>query len=227
MISLMARLEPLPLPNETLSENLGRRHMITLWSNDSTPIILGRGSLTGIADRCVGRNIVSLSFEESCLDQHCVKATLLIDSDKSKVHINGRYCKGRPNDNRLLSNGDTLSLDNLRYEYKVVVAEGRPATPSTGLSPISPKIPSEVVSNTNSLPTTPTTTIQSISVSSNVATQLSEEVQCSVCLEIQVHSRTLNPCGHSFCALCLEMLNNVLNVANRWSLTHHQSKLIA
>ena len=37
-------------------------------------------------------------------------------------------------------------------------------------------------------------------------TRLSEEIQCCVCLDIQIHPRTLNPCGHTFCLGCVSKL---------------------
>ena len=39
-----------------------------------------------------------------------------------------------------------------------------------------------------------------------VAKRLVEEVQCSVCLDIQVFPRTFQPCGHSLCSPCVANL---------------------
>ena len=47
-----------------------------------------------------------------------------------------------------------------------------------------------------------------IPLATHTASQLAEEIQCPICLEILVHPRTCDPCGHSFCAPCLQDLDN-------------------
>jgi hypothetical protein len=165
-----------------------------------------------------------------------IKATLLKGSDRCRVHINGKHWQG-VGETRYLRNGDYLSLDNLRYEYKLFsvnmnhnsssqqqqptavellssstssqaslsstasLDEKEAADTSPKCSPLdlddlpcSPP-PSDVVPATSSLP--------AISLSEDIATRLSEDIQCSICLEIQIHSQTLVPCGHSLCYPCV------------------------
>ena len=47
-----------------------------------------------------------------------------------------------------------------------------------------------------------------VRLSSQIVSKLSDELQCCVCLDIQVQPRTIDPCGHSFCASCLKDLKN-------------------
>ena len=48
----------------------------------------------------------------------------------------------------------------------------------------------------------------SIALEQQTASRLSEEIQCCICLDILLHPRTLNPCGHSFCGPCLKTLDS-------------------
>ena len=62
----------------------------------------------------------------------------------------------------------------------------------------------------------PTTAVEAIVGASNKdcgvilssahATRLSDEIQCCVCLDIQMEPRTLDPCGHTFCLGCVTKL---------------------
>lgn len=47
----------------------------------------------------------------------------------------------------------------------------------------------------------------SSSLDSTRAGRITEDVTCSVCLDVMVHPRTLYPCGHSFCGGCISSVD--------------------
>lgn len=240
-MTLVARLEPRRDPNETLMDSLSERPPLSISSMNRDQLTLGRGQRTGISDRTIGPEVVNISFDESCMSAQCVKVTLMKDSERCRVHVNGQpWRRNCWQDSANLKSGDIISLDNLRYEYKIHISrEGD--FPANELAvaesvevdafdafiastfqddslegfPESEKIKSEDVISLASTPEPPsrspeptadTEVAASIPLVAETASRLSDEIQCSVCLDIQVHPRTLNPCGHSFCASCLEKL---------------------
>jgi hypothetical protein len=223
-IEFLARLEPRSDPNELLMQNITERFPIELKTDGTSSFILGRGSSTGIFDNTIGKEVVQISFEKATMIFRTMRATLLKDSFHCKVHVNGQPW---PEDKRVtyLTSGDVISLDGLRYEYRLHITEIS-KDESSGANRPNPEETISVASSPSSLPNTrkaaiPSTvtksnrvvssaspTQDSILVPEGMASRLSDEIQCSVCLDIQVYPRTLDPCGHSFCAACVKDLKS-------------------
>ena len=215
---LAVSLEPLAASREILEGGLQSRPRLSLVDGhvNSASLVLGRGSISGIADKTIGSQLLMISFDDYSRNEFCVKVTLLRDSDKSRVYINSRHWKGSCGEHRYLRNGDFLSLDNLRYEYRATisrVAETVDLSSSTNPSPEKVRLLDKESSSTptplcerltsNSVTQPCETPASGVALAAGVGTRLSDEIQCAICLEIQVHSVTLVPCGHSFCAACV------------------------
>ena len=215
-MSLLVRLVPtLGDPNEILQEGLTERGELVLDSDrNDGDFVVGRGPLTGIVDSAVQREAFQLSFDATCFAEHQVKASLLQDSN---LFLNG-FPWDNVQPNVYLSHGDVVSLDGLRYEYKIHI-EAREFSQSNCGSPRSKKqkIQPNAVKNDDievtkkegkaSSPSKTPIPAAGIAIPHEHANRLGEEIQCSVCLDIQVHPRTLHPCGHSFCGSCLQHLD--------------------
>jgi hypothetical protein len=224
-MTIMFRLEPLIAPQEKLLEALRQRPPISVGPED-TQVVIGRGGLTGIADHSIGKNVFSLEMDDKCRETHSIKATLLKDSDRCRVHVNGRRWEV-VGATRYLRNGDFLSLNDLKYEYKLfsmnsssqatveLLSSPGQASLSTildekvptslGAAPCSP--PSEHPPK-KALAPAPSSSSPAITLSADIATRFSDDIQCSICLEIQIYSQTLVPCGHSFCSPCINDLED-------------------
>lgn len=215
-MSLTVRLVPRHGdPHEELQPGLMERREVTVdTSSDDGGIVVGRGPLTGIVDRAVDEKAFRLSFDDTCFSQHQVLGSLMV-SDDSNVYVNGLpWAEEEPH--IYLSHGDVISLNGLRYEYKIHIeatgstrkkrksrSEDAISVSSTSSSPKPEEIePLASLSNAETLSS------PAVVVLEESASRISEEIQCSVCLDIQVHPRTLNPCGHSFCSHCLEQLDH-------------------
>eukprot|EP00980_Cylindrotheca_fusiformis_P011094 scaffold2553_cov138-Cylindrotheca_fusiformis.AAC.2 len=211
-MELIVRLEPRIDPCEDLLPGLTERKTIKLETNGITSVILGRGTDTGISDRNIGRNIVKISLDEFSRDEQSIRATLLKDAERCEVHINGiRFPEN--NLTAFLSSGDVISLDRLRYEYRVHLSlEGDDHRPKRKrqqqevIEISSPESNSadEPIAAVAAHPAEET----AVSIPPKTAQVLSDEIQCSVCLEIQFYPRTLDPCGHSVCLDCAKRLKH-------------------
>jgi hypothetical protein len=208
---LCVRLEPRLDPNEMLMENFSERPTISFRSDDEigSSLTLGRGNLTGIADTDIDESVFSLSFDEASISEHSVKATLLSKSDN--VYVNGMPWDGSVQNMIFLSSGDTVSLEELRYEYRIHISSDSSPEGSTSQTMAKRSSQQEETISVSSTPEPPPlpkrlADPESIPISTHTASCLSEEISCSVCLEIQVYPRTLNPCGHSFCTPCVKPL---------------------
>eukprot|EP00934_Nitzschia_sp_Nitz4_P004728 Nitzschia sp. Nitz4//scaffold203_size38902//1212//2795//NITZ4_007654-RA/size38902-augustus-gene-0.42-mRNA-1//1//CDS//3329541406//4718//frame0 len=117
---LSVRLIPkLGDPHEVLLDGLSHRHEIE-FTKESVPhegLNVGRGRLTGIADGAVGEAIFSLDFDEICFREQQVRATRL-PGVRASIYVNGLPWQDWEG-SLYLSHGDSISLDGLRYEYKV------------------------------------------------------------------------------------------------------------
>lgn len=213
-MSLLVRLIPkLGDPHEILQEGLTERGELVFDSDrNDGDFVVGRGPITGIVDSAVEKVAFLLSFDPTCFAEHQVKASL---RQESNLFLNG-FPWDTVQPHVYLSHGDVVSLDGLRYEYKIHI-EARESTRSKDDSPVSKrqKIQPEVVKD-DGVETTKTEGEAScppeeppagLAIPQEHATRLAEEIQCSVCLDIQVHPRTLHPCGHSFCGSCLQQLD--------------------
>lgn len=228
-MGLLARLVPRMDPNEVLIDGLAERRTIDLRNTDdgNSSIVLGRGAVTGISDRTIGTSVVQLIFDDNSSDEQTVRATLMKDADKSKVHVNG-ICWKKGTESTLLGSGDVISLDGLRYEYQLRISEAPEndkvreideqqdegdvilisSSPSmTSLAAKAPPPPPPAASVASST-TCSKATESAVTLTADMVTRLSDELQCSVCLDIQVQPRTLDPCGHSFCSGCLKDLKD-------------------
>lgn len=211
-MSLTVRLIPkLGDPHEILLPGLRERGEVVFDSDqDEDEFIIGRGGHTGINDITVEDEAFRLSFDSTCFEEHQVRASLLKESN---LYLNG-FPWDAVQPHVYLSHGDVVSLDGLRYEYKIhIEARGLPRASNDPPCVKKPKLVSDGVADekeeddsSSSLKgkTKPTSVI---SIPSDSASRLAEEIQCSVCLDIQVHPRTLYPCGHSFCCACLQQLD--------------------
>ena len=215
-MSLLVRLIPtLGDPHEILQEGLTERGELVFDSErNGGALVVGRGPLTGIVDSAVENEAFQLSFDSSCFVEHQVKALL---RQESNLFLNG-FPWDTVQPHVYLSHGDIVSLDGLRYEYKIHI-EARESSRSKNNSP-SPKRQKrqpEMMKNDGgettekegkaSPPTKQNIPASGITIPHEHATHLAEEIQCSVCLDIQVHPRTVHPCGHSFCGSCLLQLD--------------------
>jgi hypothetical protein len=210
--SLAVRLVPkLGDPDEVLQDGLSERDEIVFdSSSDGNELVVGRGPLTGIVDGAVQSTAFRLSYDELCFENHCVRASLMV-TDESNLYINGLpWDEGQPY--VYLIHGDDVALDGLRYEYKVQIESGSSGPPSGKKRKAES---SDVISVLSSSPepeekrdslSKKSVSSSTIAVPQENADRITDEIQCSVCLDIQVRSRTLNPCGHSFCGSCLNQL---------------------
>lgn len=229
-------------PHEKLQHGISERPKLSFSSSDmSAGMWIGRGSVTGISDPAISRAAFRLSFDANCLARQQVRATLR-DGPQSNLYVNGLPWE-ETQAHVYLSHGDIVSLDGLRYKYKVHIFKGPEqrlplevpnaernskrkyqqqqqqqvlgiVTTDLTTSSSSPKdldVKKSIVVSQGHVDDAPrlvntltVTSSHSVAVPDVTAKQLAEEIQCSICLDIQVFPRALNPCGHSFCARCLE-----------------------
>jgi Zinc finger, C3HC4 type (RING finger) len=147
---------------------------------------------------------------------HLMKLRLRLPKyDKGFVMINHQMVR---TDNPVVNEGDILSLQSLSYSYDYVVLV-HPISDATisnelpdfffdeALNTISP--PQSQLPLPESAPTAadaiPKDSAASTFNSSNdiMLRMAQDEFTCAICLEYQVQSTTLVPCGHSFCHSCI------------------------
>eukprot|EP00339_Tiarina_fusa_P017893 CAMPEP_0116999984 /NCGR_PEP_ID=MMETSP0472-20121206/2492_1 /TAXON_ID=693140 ORGANISM="Tiarina fusus, Strain LIS" /NCGR_SAMPLE_ID=MMETSP0472 /ASSEMBLY_ACC=CAM_ASM_000603 /LENGTH=400 /DNA_ID=CAMNT_0004699555 /DNA_START=200 /DNA_END=1403 /DNA_ORIENTATION=+ len=229
-MTVRAWLEPRIDPNEDLVLGCSERPVVHLAEgNRSKPLTLGRGAQTGIADLALGDRLVDIVLCAQIDGEPALKATPLAGFSHARLHVNGNPIRLPPGQSMYLFRGDVLSLDNLRYEYKVHFDDSSSAKRPSRVDPLlafaSNKVKRENSSSTPTgsdlfdgfagpSPAMSPLTVPSVEeeqpdgvrLSSDHVNKLSEEIQCCVCLEIQVHPRTLHPCGHTFCLSCVAKL---------------------
>ncbi|KAL3928822.1 MAG: hypothetical protein SGBAC_012481 [Bacillariaceae sp.] len=206
----LVTLEPRDDPNEVLQNGLLQRKPLEMRTTGATEIDLGRGSVTGIGDHSIGSSVVKVSLG-SVGSEMAAWATLQRDAVMCKVHVNGLpFPPGQKS--VYLNSGDIISLDGLRYEYRIHISELSGSASAPGSDPLGGElgIDSEDFWSTHSHLASPQETMSEpgVKISPMECSQLSEEIQCSVCLEIQVNSRAIHPCGHSVCAPCISKLSD-------------------
>ncbi|CAJ1964361.1 unnamed protein product [Cylindrotheca closterium] len=209
-MEILVTLEPRDDPNEIIQSGLMQRKPLELRSTGATEIDLGRGSTTGIGDNTIGSSVVRIALRSSGIEMG-VRATLQRDAVMCKVHVNGLpFPPGQKS--AYLNSGDTISLDGLRYEYRVNISElsGSASAPVIDTLGEDLGFDSEDFWSTSSFLGSPheTKSEPGVNVSPTLCIQLSDELQCSICLDIQVNSRTIHPCGHSVCAACITKLSH-------------------
>jgi len=196
-------------------------------------LTIGRGRSTGITDLSLPRQVFRLSFDDAqqVWASRCEGPST---SDEENYYNNNMvYINGLPWEDDQptvqLTTGDIVSLRQTTYAYRVEIT-----TPSTSSmvrgceGPKKRKIPTlgdaalllsqettqsskgtsrHTTTTADPVTLTPTiTTGAGITIPKEAISSLSDDIQCSICLDIQVHPRTLYPCGHSFCGTCLATL---------------------
>ena len=173
------------------------------------------------ASLCNGPEPSSLSSTSTCDDEN-----IMYNPCNNMPYINGLpWEDDQPNVQ--LTHGDIVSLKQNRYAYRVEIVptssfqcegtkkkrkipslddtlqsqETTQSSKGTSSHTTTSSDPVTLSSTTNAATATTGITIPKEAVSS-----LSDDIQCSICLDIQVHPRTLYPCGHSFCGSCLSTL---------------------
>ena len=181
-------LEPRHDPNEILMSGLEQRKQLELRGSEddstisSLSLVLGRGVATGIRDNSIGSSVLELSLGFSS-GEASLRATLSRDAGRCKVHVNGRPFKQT---SMFLNSGDMISLDGLRYEYRVHITQLTGSASAPGSDPLGgdlgldsedfwdadSHLAASSPENTKSEP--------GISVSSTNCSQLAYYLQCSV-----------------------------------------------
>jgi Zinc finger, C3HC4 type (RING finger) len=147
---------------------------------------------------------------------HLMKLRLRLPKyDKGFVMINHQMVRS---DNPVVNEGDILSLQSLSYSYDYVVlihpmsdANIANVLPDAffdePLATISPPqsqlpVPESAPAMADATPKDPAAVTATAS-NDIVLRMAQDEFTCAICLEYQVQSTTLVPCGHSFCHSCI------------------------
>jgi Zinc finger, C3HC4 type (RING finger) len=202
-------------------------------TSSSRSITIGRGPLTGITDPSIPCQVFRLFFDEAqqvwasrcdVASPSTSSSTTTTSQDNNMAYINGLpWEDDQPTVQ--LTHGDVVSLRRSRYAYKVEIIptlslvrcdetkkrkisslddtllHGQETTLSSNST-----TSHATISDAINMATTTNTATTGITIPKEMVSSLSDDIQCSVCLDIQVHPRTLYPCGHSFCGTCLATL---------------------
>jgi len=218
-MTLIVRLVPkLSDPNfEKLRGGITERPTLVFRSDcPEGELIVGRGTHSGIADERVKRKAFRLNFDDACFEENQVLASLYCAADEpSTIFFNSKPLK----ENQIhLSHGDVISLHELNYEYTVKIDfeedKKRKAKEMSSADNCS-ETSNEQVAGERSTNDDPSTLSTGVFIPEASASKLADEINCSICLEIQVHPRTINPCGHSFCGNCIQPLQECPQCRNR------------
>ena len=115
--------------------------------------------------------------------------------------------------NAIVKEGDILSLQSMSYSYDYVlllapISDSINSTSKTNTSTELKDLPLSVSPSANSNDDTAVKTyqnyVQLVDQQQKLMQQMvNDEFTCAICLEYQVHSTALVPCGHSFCNTCI------------------------
>jgi len=201
---------------------------ITTTKGCKKEIIIGRGCLTGITDPSIPKKAFRLSLDKNNKKNNNgddettphVQATRYAQS----IHCTAQlYINGLPWDDDQpivhLVHGDIVALNQDKYMYRVEIkwttarlykSEGDESRKNMGRkggqSTTSSHSQNPIMGNQGGPIHLEAPAASGIVIPKESASRVSEQIQCSVCLDILVHPRTLNPCGHSLCGSCLASL---------------------
>jgi hypothetical protein len=200
----IARLEAVLRPDEVLRDAVSLRPILIVspGTNAYTAIHLGRNSTTQIADATISRRLCSIYWTGDRMQT----LTASVCKADTKFYVNGVLAP--PAASVVFHAGDVIALGMRNgtavYEYKVVMEDNNSATAtaavpaaSLGLTETAAATPVRSPGRKRSAPTTSTTT-----TTTTIPPSATDEFYCALCLEIQVQSVTLVPCGHCFCGPC-------------------------
>ena len=213
-----------PQAGEILRDGCDRRPHVTVYDQDDDdndfPLFLGRNSVTQIADPAVSRRVCQISLSPQ-------EGWLTVENIKSMVWVNAHIL--RTGMKQTLQQGDVVRLPPTgKYSYVVEYPAGH-AMPPPAQAPALPLLvlPDAVGSSLTTTsatttatlmtspsrrkrttPTTMTTTPssphpQQLQQQLLLPVEVREELYCPLCLDLQVRSTVLVPCGHNFCRACI------------------------
>lgn len=197
----IGRLVPVPgAPGVVLGKGVDRLPEICI-SSCHEKIALGRNSITKIGDQFMHRRECTLTVLENG------KIAVI---DAKNVWINGNPA---PSNNSIttLRDGDKISLMDDRYSYlvryraerkvdNVLQAKASPRKRSRNQGAAAAVQPPALTGLEAHTPT-----------STALPKALTEEMYCSLCLELQVEPVAIIPCGHSFCKACAKQVEQCPN----------------
>jgi Zinc finger, C3HC4 type (RING finger) len=198
----VVRLVPIEeSPDEQLEPGFPQRPVVVYDASDGYSLIVGRGSRTRIDDQAV----TPMAFRLYCdVTTPSNKVLAFRLEGGTPLFINGLpWDEGQPKVH--LGHDDIVSLCGEMYQYRVeIISQGISEKKRKMESPAS-AIESQDSESAWTAGSAASSSI-GIAIPKESASGLADEVMCSVCLGIQVNPHTLNPCGHSFCGLCLQTL---------------------
>jgi hypothetical protein len=176
-----------------------------------TGVVLGRNSTTQIADRSISRRACALVYSNN--DWHISRI-----HKNNPVSVNGQTVQ--PGMQVVLNQGDVIALAPYgMYSYRVDLNDDDDDDPLMNLPiadddlvPWSILPPARAGYKRKALPlVVPVPQLQmpppagpsSAAATSTISQQVLEECSCAICLDLQVQSTCLAPCGHTFCLKCV------------------------
>jgi Zinc finger, C3HC4 type (RING finger) len=178
---------------EALRSEISERPDIKLTGISAT---VGKNAATGIADSGLVRKAVRITIDPG--------PTIVVRKERTtQVSVNGELFDTQ----FAVQHGDVIALHSTdaSYEYMVHVDHFPPptvrtvsetsATDQSAVAAVDVDAQPEVVDIPDSMPAAP----QRID-------RVVEELACTFCLDLQVLSTMLIPCGHSFCRECVSKI---------------------
>jgi hypothetical protein len=181
-----------PVVEEILSQGCLQRPDVPL-----TPgVVLGRNSISRITDPSISRRVCTLVYSSNGWNISLIQRN-------STVTVNGQSVQ--PGMHVLLKHCDEIALGpGGMYSYRVdLTDENDVADPLMNL----PMTINDRKRNASREPVQQQQQQLSNAARRNIATtataQVLEECSCAICLDLQVQSTCIVPCGHSFCQQCV------------------------
>jgi hypothetical protein len=196
----IGRLVPAPgAPGALLSQGVAHLPEIMVSARNER-IALGRNSVTKIVDPNLSRRECTLTALDS---------GVIAIMETKNVLINDKYVP--LGSTMTLKDGDKISLRDDRYSYLVRYRSENKAT-HVPQAQSSPRKRNRVQSAAAKTPVA--ATLSAPTGSSVLPKDVTEELYCSLCLELQVEPVAIIPCGHSFCKACAKQVTQCPNCRN-------------